>query len=582
MRRILSILTVPLTFAVPWALTAQQGAPGTVPQAAVRVDDDLIRRADPAEWLTYGRDYAETHFSPLNQIDDGNVGRLGLAWTWQVVGTNGRLESTPLVHDGVMYASGTYSTVFALDARTGELKWMWDPALVRGGYSQGGPTFCCGPNNRGVALYRGKVFAGLLDGRLVALDAETGRLLWARQTTPVGVEYSITGAPRVVKGNVIIGNGGAEYGVRGFITAYDAESGEEAWRLYTVPGNPEDGFESVALEVAASSWVGDWWALGGGGTVWDAMAYDPELDLLYIGTGNGSPWSREIRSAGEGDNLYLSSIIAVDPDDGSYVWHYQTTPGDDWDYTATQPIMLADIVIDGVERQVLMQAPKNGFFYVIDRRTGRLISAEPYAYTTWATRIDLETGRPVETPIARYDEVGAWISPGPIGAHNWEPMSYNPGTGLVYVPGQNNQSFYRRNIDFEVVRGRFNTGTGGSAPRTIEAPSIPASPGYLVAWDPAANAERWRIPYETRRNAGTLTTAGNLLFTGEAGGVFYAYDATTGRELWRYDLPAGLGSPMTYEMDGRQYVTILAGRQESGESAGRVWTFALDGNAPRP
>jgi PQQ-dependent dehydrogenase (methanol/ethanol family) len=386
-----------------------------------------------------------------------------------------------------------------------------------------------------------------------------------------------------VKGRVIIGNGGAEYGVRGYVTAYDAETGDEVWRFHTVPGNPADGFESVALEVAATTWSGDWWELGGGGTVWDAIAYDPELDLLFVGTGNGSPWSREHRSEGVGDNLYLSSILALDPDDGELVWHYQTTPGDDWDYTATQHIMLADLVIDGIERPVLMQAPKNGFFYVLDRRTGELISAEPYAHTTWATRIDLATGRPVETPQARYDEVGAYISPGPLGAHNWEPMSFNPATGLVYLPGQNSQYFYRRNPDFSPVPGRFNLGTGGGGPRTVETPPAPTPPGYVVAWDPVENRERWRVPLEAGRNAGTLTTAGNLLFTGRADGWFDAYDATTGERLWEYEVAPGLASPVTYELDGRQYVTILAGQGGTGGGpAGRVWTFRLDGTAPRP
>ena len=301
------------------------------------------------------------------------------------------------------------------------------------------------------------MYAGLLDGRLVALDAETGRLVWVAQTTPLGGVYSVTLAPRVVKGKVIIGNSGAEFGVRGYVTAYDAETGEQVWRTYTVPGDPSLGFESTAMEFAAQTWEGNWWEVGGGGTVWDGMAFDPEADLLYIGTGNGSPWTRQYRSNGVGDNLYLSSILALDPDDGEQVWYYQTTSGDDWDYTAVQNIILADLVIDGQERQILMQAPKNGFFYVLDRITGELLSAEAFAYLTWAYEVDMETGRPIETPEARYDTGGAWLSPSVTGGHNWQPMSWNPQTGLVYIPARNSQ---RELQQFGLVVGRRRSGQG--------------------------------------------------------------------------------------------------------------------------
>jgi len=543
---------------------------------------DLLA-SPPGEWLNHGRDPGETRFSPLDQIRAENVDRLGLAWSWDIQGYTGQLEATPIVHDGVMYATGTWSVVFALDARTGQVKWRWDPAIVQGGRANGGPSVCCGPVNRGVALYEGRVFAGLLDGRLVALDAETGRVLWSRQTTPLGGEYSITGAPRIVDGKVIIGNGGAEYGVRGYITAYDPATGEQLWRFYTVPGDPALGFESLALEFAATTWAGSWWELGGGGTVWDGMAYDPEANLLYIGTGNGAPWSREHRSEGVGDNLYLASILAIDPEDGELVWYYQTTPGDDWDYTATQNIILAEMTIEGVERKVLMQAPKNGFFYLLDRLTGELLAADPFAYTSWATSVDLATGRPVETPEARYDEVGAWLAPGPGGAHNWNPMSWSPQTGLVYIPGRNGMSFYRRNPDFVAVPGRFNTGTGGTAPRTVEPPPPPTPDGYLLAWDPVAREERWRIPYDTPRNGGTLATAGNLVFSGRQDGWIYAHHATTGEKLWEIFLAPGPGSMMTYQLDGRQYFTVLAGTGgTAGGRGGRVWTFALEGTAPLP
>lgn len=541
-------------------------------QVAAGVDDARLRNAQPAEWLSYGRDYAETHYSPLSRINASNVDRIELAWTYETRTDRGTLEATPVVVDGVIYATGTYSVIFALDARTGAEIWRWDPAIVRGGRAAGGPSACCGPVNRGVAVYQGKVYAGLLDGRLVALDAETGDPVWVRQTTPPGSDYASTGAPRIVEGMVIIGNAGAEYGVRGYVTAYDAETGDQIWRFYTVPGDPALGFESPAMEAAAETWSGEWWKLGGGGTVWDGMAYDPEADLLYIGTGNGSPWSRDHRSPGGGDNLYLSSIVALRPNTGEMVWFYQTTPGDDWDYTATQNIILADLVIGGQERKVLMQAPKNGFFYVIDRLTGELLSAEAFAQVSWATGIDLETGRPIEAPGARYDANGSWLMPGPLGAHNWYPMSYSPRTGLVYIPGQNTLQHYRRNTEFQPEPGRFNTGTGG-APPAGERPPNPEPAGYLLAWDPATQTERWRIPYSSGRNGGTLVTAGDVVFSGRFDGALVAHHAQSGELLGEWQLAPGVATPVTWEMDGRQYVTVLAG---GAVAPGGVWTFVLD------
>ena len=570
MTRFLPLLAFPT---ILLGVRAPLGAQGAAP-----VTEAALIEADPAEWLTYGRDYAETHYSPLDRINSDNVGRLGLAWFWTNGGGTGRVEATPLVSNGVIYATATWSVVFALDARTGEQIWRWEPGIVRGGRGNGGPSICCQPVNRGVALYNGKVYAGLLDGRLVALDAATGRLVWAVQTTPVGDLYSVTMAPRVVKGNVIIGNSGAEFGVRGYVTAYDAETGEQTWRTYTVPGNPALGFESEAMRLAARTWFGTWWEGGGGGTVWDGVAFDPVADLLYVGTGNGSPWSRFYRSLGAGDNLYLSSILALNPDDGELVWYYQTAPGDDWDYTAVQPMILADLVIDGEERQVLMQAPKNGFFYVLDRITGELLSAEAYAHVTWAYGIDLETGRPIEAPEARYDETdGAWLSPSAGGGHNWQPMSWNPQTGLVYIPTRTNQRFNRLNREFERRVGARNTGTTGrGAP---EPPELPGTPGHLLAWDPLTQQERWRFPNESQRNGGTVSTAGNLVFSATEQGLVYALDATTGELLWEVQLPGGsAATPVTYELDGRQYVSILVGNGPTD----RLWTFVLDGNAPIP
>jgi PQQ-dependent dehydrogenase (methanol/ethanol family) len=546
--------------------------------------DGFPFEADPGEWVTHGRDYGETRFSPLATIDASNVSELGLAWSYATETDRG-LEATPLVVDGTMYTTGSWSVVYALDARTGEERWRWDPMVDRS-YGQ---RACCDVVNRGAAFYEGKVFVGILDGRLAALDAATGTPIWEVVTVDQSLPYTITGAPRVVKGRVVIGNGGAEYGVRGYISAYDAETGDLAWRTYTVPGNPADGFESEAMEEAAETWTGTWWEYGGGGTVWDSFAYDEELELLYAGTGNGSPWNQEIRSPEGGDNLYLSSILALDPDDGEIVWHYQTTPGETWDFTAVQHMILADLEIDGEIREVLMQAPKNGFFYVLDRGTGELISAEPYVPVTWATHVDLETGRPVEVPSARYVESPANVSPGPLGGHNWHPMSYNPQTGLVYIPAQENWFGYGQPPEFEFRAEVWNTGVqfGAAGP-------VPAAPlGHLLAWDPVAQEERWRVPYTDMWNGGTLTTAGTLVFQGTSDGRFVAYNAVSGEKLWEVSLGGGvIAAPMTYELDGIQYVSIMAGWGGSygvtgggrglPRTPGRLYTFTLSGSAALP
>ncbi len=531
--------------------------------------------AQQSDWPMHGRDAAETRYSPLDRINTGNVDRLGVAWSWEIPKTGARLETTPIVVDGVLYGTAAFSFVFALDAATGEEIWRWDPAIPH--EDEGGPPTCCGDVNRGVALDGDRVFVGLLDGRLVALDRADGSLLWSVQTTPPGTDYSITGAPRVIGNTVIIGNGGAEYGVRGYVTAYDTETGGALWRTHTVPGNPADGFESEAMRVAAETWTGEWWVAGGGGTVWDAMVADPGAGLFYIGTGNGSPWNRDNRSPGGGDNLYLSAIVALDPDDGAIKWHYQTTPGDDWDYTATQPLMLLDLEIGGRERQVIVQAPKNGFFYVVDRLTGELISAEPFADDlTWATGVDLATGRPVETPEARYGMTGrgVYLAPGPRGAHNWHPMSWSATTGLVYLPATNNNYYFQKEEGFDYQAGIWNTGTvRGTSGERPPRPPLQGPNNVLLAWDPAENSEKWRIE-GTGGHGGTMATAGGLVFWG-TGSRLAALDAGTGEELWSAEVGAGTASPVTYEVDGRQYVSIAAGLVSMG-SPPSVWTFALD------
>ncbi len=535
-----------------------------------------IPAAARQEWRHHGGDPAETRYSPLDRIDADNVAGLEVAWSWEIPKTGARIETTPLVADGVLYGTGPFSMVFALDAATGAEIWRWDPAIPP--EDRGGPRTCCGDVNRGAALAGGKVVVGLLDGRLVALDRADGSLAWTTQTTPPGSDYTITGAPRVVGDVVVVGNAGAEYGVRGYVTAYDVDTGAEIWRTYTVPGDPALGFESDAMRVAAETWTGEWWVAGGGGTVWDGMAVDPEAGLLYVGTGNGSPWNRDNRSPGGGDNLYLSSILALDPADGALRWHYQTTPGDDWDYTATQPLMLLDLVVAGREREVVVQAPKNGFFYVVDRHTGELVSAEAFADDlTWATHVDPETGRPVETPEARYGSAGpAWLSPGPVGAHNWNPMSWNPETGLVYLPAANSVSYFEKQENFSYVAGVWNTGTvrggaGRAGPRP-ERPPLEGPPSLLLAWDPAENREVWRVPAEGR-HGGTLSTGGGLVFWG-IGSRLAAVDARTGRMLWEAELDGRPGPPVTYFAGGRQYVVVGAGLA-SGRALPRIRAFAL-------
>ncbi|MBL6715653.1 MAG: PQQ-dependent dehydrogenase, methanol/ethanol family [Pseudomonadales bacterium] len=593
------------------AACGQEPAPTAAPEAAssaklsadairakvANVDEAAIVAADPSNWLTHGRTYDEQRHSPLAQINADNVGELGLAWYWDT-GTTRGLEATPIVVDGVMFTTGTWSTVFAHDARTGELLWKYDPEVPR----EWGVYACCDVVNRGVAAWKGRIYVGTLDGRLVALDAGTGQPDWSVQTTPKDRPYTITGAPRVVDGKVIIGNGGSEYGVRGFITAYDADTGDQAWRFYTVPGNPDDPIEGEHLKAAMSSWRGgEWWKVGGGGTVWDSMAYDPDLNLLYIGVGNGAPWNRHIRSPGGGDNLYLSSIVAINPDDGSLVWHYQTTPGDSWDYTATQHMILTELEVKGERRKVIMQAPKNGFFYVLDRETGEFLSAEAYVPITWASHVDPETGRPVENPGAAYAEKPALTMPAPYGGHNWHPMTYSPSTNLVYIPALDLPFMYGQDNAFRYNPATWNTGVEFAL--TIPPDSITEEvalramvKGHLAAWDPVAQREVWRVQHSGSWNGGLLSTSGDLLFQGRADGMFAAYQASTGALLWETPVHTGIiAAPVTWAVDGEQYVTVVAGwggafGVASGIPAqdgnvirgGRILTYKLGANGTLP
>ena len=572
------------------------------PNPGADVDGKKIANAnaDPGEWMAPGRTYSEQRFSPLKQINKSTVKNLGVAWQFRTHSVRG-LEATPIVVDGTMFITLPWSIVIALDAKTGQELWTYDPKVP----GSTGRYACCDVVNRGVSVWKGAVYVGTLDGRLVKIDAATGKPIWTINTIESNnPSYTITGAPRVVDGLVVIGNGGAEYNARGYITAYDANSGEKVWRFYVVPGDPSKPQESPALEQAVKTWDDSgkfkWWKIGGGGAPWNSMSYDPQLDLLYVGTGNGDPWNRQIRSPKGGDNLYLSSVLAIHAKTGRLAWHYQTTPGDTWDFDSTADVMLADLTIDGKLRHVLMHAPKNGFFYVMDRETGKLISAEKYGLTTWADHIDMKTGRPVENPGARYVDKMAAIEPSPFGAHNWQPMTYNPDTGLVYIPAMDGNNLFMSQTDFTYRPGAWNTGVdfAGLSRATLQAiqsgQPLPPQVGYIKAWNPVTQKEAWQVKMGGMWNSGLLSTAGGLVFGGDAYGMFTAYDAQSGKTLWSMNLHTGILAPsMTYELDGTQYVALLAGYGGAGglsnfqdpkfpmsiyhNNQGRLFVFKLGG-----
>ncbi len=524
--------------------------------------------AEPGNWLTYGRTYSEQRYSPLAKINDKNASQLGLAW-FADLDTNRAQEATPLVVDGVMYITTAWSLVKAYDVRSGRQLWAFDPQVNR----ELGLNACCDVGNRGVALWNHKVFVGAYDGRLIALDAATGKPVWSTLTVDTTKPYTITQAPRVIKGRVIIGNSGGEYGTRGYISAYDAETGKLAWRFYTVPGDPSKPFENEAMARAAKTWSGEWWKLGGGGPVWDSISYDPTLNLLYFGTGNGVQWARSARSAGKGDNLYLASIIALNADTGEYAWHYQATPGEEWDFDAVQQLILADLKVGGKLRHVLMQANKNGFFYVLDRKSGALISAKAMVPMNWASGIDIKTGRPIENKAARYGETGkpVDIKPGPLGAHNWQPMAFNPNTGLVYIPAQQVPLTFIPLPPLPIAPIGWNLGVAlGSL--------TPQNEGFLLAWDPAQQREAWRVKYKGPWNGGIVTTAGNIVAQGDAAGNFNLYRADNGQKLWSMFAQSGIiAAPSTFEVGGEQYIAVLSGWGGSyALSGGRA--AALSGN----
>jgi PQQ-dependent dehydrogenase (methanol/ethanol family) len=562
--------------------------------AAVNAQRLINFEREPGSWLNTGNGYGEQRFSALDQINDSNVSNLGLSWYADIDTERGQ-EATPIIVDGVMYVTSAWSMVKAYDIKTGTKLWEYDPQVAKAKAADA----CCDVVNRGVAAWNGKIYLGALDGRLIALDGKTGKVVWSVQTTDTNLPYTITAVPRIVKGKVIIGNGGAEYRVRGYVSAYDAEDGKQLWRWWTVPGDPSKPYEQPELAEAAKGWKGDnYYKIGGGGTVWDGVVYDPDLDLLYVGTGNGNPWNQAIRSPGGGDNLYLSSIVALDPNTGKYKWHYQTTPGETWDYTAVQPLILADLQYPEGKRRVIMQAPKNGFFYVLDAKTGKLLSAEKFAPLTWATHVDMKTGRPVEVPAARYEVTGkpVLVSPGALGMHNWHPMAYNPETGLVYIPVQVSVAAYAAAKDFKLRLDGTNLGTDSSLGRPLcEAPGAKCGniETYILAWDPVKAKEVWRIPNEIYGSSGILATSGNLIFSGNHKGEFNAYNATTGKKLWSAPTQARVvAGASTYMVDGKQQVAILVGarglpndqKRTVGVSANnsRLLVFAAGANKTLP
>src|ERR1700730_6352971 len=537
------------------------------------------------DWSSHGGGSDESGYSRLRQINSTNIGRLGLAWSLDLPG-EASLEATPIAIGGAIYFTGSYATVYAVDAGSGRLLWKFDPQTWKHYPLKMLFSFAV---NRGVAYADGRIFSAALDGRLFALDAKTGKLLWSTETTSPQSMQTITGAPRTFNGKVIIGNGGADFGARGYVTAYDAVTGRQVWRFYTAPGSPEENRGDPAMERAAATWTGNYWKTGTGGVVWDSITFDAALNRIYLGTGNAGPYDSKARSPGGGDNLYTASIVALDAETGKYVWHYQINPSDSWDFDSTQAMILADVLVGGKPRKVLMQAPKNGFFYVIDRQTGKLISAAKLGKVTWADHIDLESGRPVEAEGIRYETGTATVWPAPVGAHSWQAMSFSPMSGFVYVP-------------YMQVGVRLSK---GGAPRhgavtvgTVSIEDVETDPedgkGALLAWDPIRQHQAWRVPLDTIWNGGTLATSGNLVFQGTADGYFSAYDAATGRHLWRFY--AGLGinaAPISYSAGGQQYISVLVGYGGSaaiwgdlmnvgwkyGAQPRRLLTFRLDGKA---
>ncbi len=560
----------------------------TVAAIAAPVTDARLRQADKesGQWLSVGRTQDEQRHSPLTQINTANVAQLGLAW-YADFDTNRGQEASPLMVDGVLYVTTAWSKVYAFDARSGKALWHFDPQ-VSGAVGIKG---CCDVVNRGVAAYDGKIYVGAYDGRLIALNAKTGKPVWQVVTVDQSKPYTSTGAPRVANGKIIIGNGGSEIGVRGYVSAYDARSGKLLWRFYTVPGDPSKPYENEQMRQAAATWKGDlYWKLGGG-TVWDGIAYDPRTNLVYFGTANGTPWVAEARSPGGGDNLFLNSIIAVNADTGAYAWHYQTTPAETWDFDATSPVMLADLDLPAGRRHVLMQESKNGFFYVLDAASGQLLSADKFTTVTWASHVDMSTGRPVELPEARFGKTGqpAIVQPGGQGAHSWHPYSYSPRTSLVYMPVVETSTAFAPDPNYVAREGSANTAMGRTSPtiyNDLHSDAPRTSRAFLVAWDPVARREVWRSDNRGTIASGVLSTAGGLVFQGAQQGELSAFRDSDGAKLWSVDPQTGVvAAPVSYALDGVQYIAQLAGygfRDYYTGNRSRLLVYKLGGKAQLP
>ena len=571
------------------ALASGLAVPAQVPSGAPRagtIDDARIARIDegePGAWLAYGRGFRQHRYSPLSQIDRETVAGLGLAWSREIP-VRHRLQGSPIVADGVIYYTDSWSVVSAVDADTGEEVWTFDPKTRRR-YARW--SCCGGPMNRGVAVYKGRVYTATFDARLVAIDIETGQKAWDVDTAdyPARLPYTISGAPLAAAGKIFIGNSGSEWDHRGYVTAYDAETGDKVWRFFTVPGDPSKPFEHPELELAAKTWSGEWWKLGGGGTVWNALTYDPDLNTVYVGTGNGTPWPRSIRSPNGGDNLYLASILALHPGTGRMKWYFQTTPGDNWDHTATQDMVLAEMVVDGTERQVLMQAPKNGFYYVLDRTDGALLRAHPFGAMTWATHVDMETGRPVENPDANWEVKPQWVLPGTTGAHNWEAMAFDSSKGLAFIPTHDRPYFFALPEDYQrtgvytprLSRMNLGVASGPYKERLIrEAGEVPEAIGYLTAFDPLTGETVWKVRNRSAVFGGVLATAGGLVFQGDGSGFLSAYDSDSGELLWEFNAYGSIiAPPVTYRVGNTQFVAVIVGSSYDYHQNGKILAFRL-------
>jgi len=549
------------------------------------------------DWTLYGLDSNEQRYSPLEQINPETVSRLGLAWSMELPPQARSMQGTPLAIDGTLYFSTSLSKLYAVNASDGKLLWEYDPEV---GKEHPRALRTTQQGSRGIGYFDGSILLATLDGRLVSVDAKTGKPNWAVDTIEEekgDSRKTITGAPRVFDGKVIVGNSGADFGTRGYVTTYDARTGKQLWRFYTVPGNPADGFEDETQAMAAKTWSGEWWRWGGGGTVWNGMTYDAELNRIYIGVGNSSNYDPAQRSPEGGDNLFLASIVALDADTGKYIWHYQENPREAWDWKATNEMILTDMDIGGETRPVLMQAAINGFFYILDRRDGKLLSAEKYAKATWAEKIDLKTGRPVEVANARYENGPVSFYPSQLGAHNWQAMSYNPKLGLAFIPVLQQPGKYWTTREKAKEAEAFTLGSRhyefalGARFSLVKLDKDDGT-GGLLAWDPVAQKARWTVKHKTGWNGGTMATASGLVFQGTADGWFHAYDATNGKELWKFNAMNGiLAPPITYLADGEQYVTLLVGYGAAapddpgwrfGVHMPRVLTFKLDGKAKLP